>query len=672
MKRIYVLFFSLSLLLAQNEEEDKFHFEFENDSLEIKVGEEKQVTIRLLDKNGDLAQSPFYVFGQRKALSASPRISDSTGIATVTVKAFKPGKAYLRTRTITVDRNDRVSDRMIINVPYPPLERLVFDKTPEKLYAGTTTTFSVKVFDKAKLLRTDADVKLISSKNNVASFDKFMNLKAKKPGKITITATAEGVKQSFKLSIIKNPTSKIVFETKKNEIRTGDVLKLNVSALDKRGKKINDIPIEYSYTGSADYGTFGLPTSGLITDDGRFVAETAGMYTLIASSAGYSAQRTIKVTPRDVKKEIKLIGHGLITNAFTSDLWVWPGIGKHEGKDFAVTGTWGAAGEAYFWDVTDPSEMKIIDTVTVDARTVNDVKISEDGRVGVITREGASDRKNGFVILDVSDPYNVEITAAYNDDMTGGVHNVFIYENHVYAVNNGRKYDIINIDDPKNPFRVGRYELDTPGHGVHDVWVMDGIAYSSNWADGVHVVDVGGVKFSEKNRSKLKYNPFLAMAGQGSPGNPVKLSGAIDPNGHNHAAFPFISESTNKFYIIAGDEWGNQFGMAGGFHFWDFTNPKDPFETAVFQVPEAGSHNHWVHGDTLLASNYQGGLRIVDISGDLMGDIYSQGREIAFFKPIDNKGHKPNQTNVWGTMPYKGLIYFSDMYNGLWAVKLEK
>ena len=133
----------------------------------------------------------------------------------------------------------------------------------------------------------------------------------------------------------------------------------------------------------------------------------------------------------------------------------------------------------------------------------------------------------------------------------------------------------------------------------------------------------------------------------------------------------FISQSTNKFYIIAGDEWSNQFGMAGGFHFWDFTDPKKPVETAIFQVPEAGSHNHWVHGDTLLASNYQGGLRIVDISGELMGDIYSQGREIAFFKPIDNKGFKPNQTNVWGTMPYKGLIYFSDMYNGLWAVKLE-
>ena len=114
-------------------------------------------------------------------------------------------------------------------------------------------------------------------------------------------------------------------------------------------------------------------------------------------------------------------------------------------------------------DVTDPENMKIIDTVKVDARNVNDIKVSDDGRVGVITREGASNRKNGFVILNVSDPFNVKIISTFNDDMTGGVHNTFIYENHVYAVNNGRKYDIINIEDPENPFRVGIFELDTPG-----------------------------------------------------------------------------------------------------------------------------------------------------------------------------------------------------------------
>ena len=66
---------------------------------------------------------------------------------------------------------------------------------------------------------------------------------------------------------------------------------MNAKALDKRGKVLNDVPLNYSYTGQADYGTFGLPTSGLITDDGRFVAETAGMYTLSASSAGFSSPK---------------------------------------------------------------------------------------------------------------------------------------------------------------------------------------------------------------------------------------------------------------------------------------------------------------------------------------------------------------------------------------------
>ena len=351
-------------------------------------------------------------------------------------------------------------------------------------------------------------------------------------------------------------------------------------------------------------------------------------------------------------------------------------VGKHKGKDFAVTGTHSADGEAYFWDITDPSKMAIIDTIKVDARTVNDVKISEDGRVGIISREGASNRKNGLVILDVTDPFNVKITKMYDDNLTGGVHNVFIYQDHVYALSAGTRYDIINISDPSNPFRVGSYELDTPGHSIHDVWVENGIAYSSNWADGVHIVDVGGVPQTEQSRDKKNFNPFLALAGKGSPGNPIKLASKSDPNGHNHATFPFVSQSTDKFYMINGDEWAKRIPGSeesiyqGGFHFVDFTDIDNPVETAIYQVPEVGSHNHWVEGDILYAGYYYGGIRVLDISGELLGDLYAQGREIAFFEGRDPNGKIPNETNVLGVIPYKGLIYFADHYNGLWAVKL--
>ena len=669
---------SCNLFGIQEESADTVKFIFEPDSIYLNVGETGILKVKMINKDGELAQSPFLIYGQpRRSLEASPRISDSTGYAEVMVKPHKSGMLKLRVRSVAVKREDRVYGAATVEVPKPKLKKVVFANPKTSLYQKTSIKMNADVFDEANLIRKDINIIYSTSDEEIAEFDDFGNLKTKKTGKVILTAKVEELESQLNLDVIKNPIKELTINSSKDKIRTGDVLHFIVNAFDRRKNIIADAPIEYSYKGKADYG-IGFPASAQITLDGRFVAETAGMYTIYASSNGLIVNKTIKVVNRNVGKELKLIGHGLISDVYTSDLWLWPGIGKHKGKDFAVTGTWGANGEAYFWDVTDPSNMTIIDTITVDARTVNDVKISEDGRVGVITREGASNRKNGFVVLDVTDPYNVKITAEFNDDMTGGVHNVFIYDNHVYAVNNGRKYDIINIEDPYNPFRVGRYELDTPGHGVHDVWVEDGIAYSSNWADGVHAVDVGGLKFNERNRKKIEYNPLLMKSGKGSPANPTHLASLVDPNGHNHAAFPFKSQSTDKFYIVAGDEWfpwrypgkPRPYQPRGGFHFLDFTDIDNPKEEAVYTITEAGSHNHWIKGDTLYAAYYNGGLRIVDISGELLGDLYRQGREIAFFLNSHSEGRIPNSTNVWGTIPYKGYIFYSDMYSGLYCMKL--
>ncbi len=613
----------------------------------------------------------------RRSLETYPRISDSTGFAKVKVKPYKPGALKLRTRSISIKREDRVYGELKITVPKPKLKRIVFNNLIDNLYEGTTVRLEPMVYDEANLIRDEVSVILASSNSKVAKIDGIGNLITLKSGNTTISATVDSLFLSIDLEVIKNPVRSLSLSSDQDKIRTGDVLRFNAVAYDRRDKVINDAPIQFSYNGKSIRGN-GLSASAQIMGDGRFVAETEGVYSISATSNGFIASKTIRVGPRNISKDVELIGHGLISNVKTSDLWIWPGIGKHKGKDFAVTGTWGANGETYFWDISDPSNMKIIDTVTVDARTVNDVKISEDGRVGVISREGASNRKNGFVILNVSDPYNVEILSNFNDDMTGGVHNTFIYEDHVFAVNNGRKYDIINIQDPKNPFRVGVYELSTPGHSIHDVWVEDGIAYSSNWADGVHAVDVGGLKFNEKNQKKIKFNPLLLKAGQGSPSNPVPLANMADPNGHNHAAFPFKSESVDKFYIVGGDEWfpwrypnkPRPYLPRGGFHFLDFTDINNPKEEAVYTITEAGSHNHWIKSDTLYAAYYNGGLRIVDISGELLGDLYRQGREIASYQIGHPEGHIKNAPNVWGTIPYKGYIFFSDMYSGLYCVKL--
>ena len=364
-------------------------------------------------------------------------------------------------------------------------------------------------------------------------------------------------------------------------IRTGDVVFFETRILDAAGQPVPDFPVRFATSARPASGIVAPGAAGMVEQDGAFVAERAGLHTVVAVAGPHTAVTTLDVAPRDVKKAVEVVGHGPVRDRHTSDLWVWE---APNGRDYAITGTWGADGHAYFWDVTDPASIQLVDTVRVDARTVNDVKVSEDGRTAIISREGASNRKNGLVILDVSNPTDgVRVIARYDDQLNGGVHNVFIAENHVYALSNGRRYDIVNIEDPTTPYRVGRFELPTPGHGIHDVWVVDGIAYSSNWHDGVVAVDVGG-------------------GGQGgSPNNPVMLGSQTHPSGWNHAAFPYKSQSTGKFYVFAGDEafpyetddrpGAPPTRAAGWIHIIEWDEWTEPREVARYQVPEAGTHN---------------------------------------------------------------------------------
>ena len=97
----------------------------------------------------------------------------------------------------------------------------------------------------------------------------------------------------------------------------------------------------------------------------------------------------------------------------------------------------------------------------------------------------------------------------------------------------------------------------------------------------------------------------------------------------------------------------------------------NPKEVARYEVPEAGTHNLWVDEDKLYIAYYQGGLRVVDISGELMGDLYKQGREIAKYFASSPDGFEANSPMAWGPQVYKGKVFFSDMNSGLWVIKVK-
>ncbi|KOF03208.1 hypothetical protein OB69_07830 [Roseivirga seohaensis subsp. aquiponti] len=611
-------------------------------NITMEVGQKKQITAYVME-NGKKLNDPINLLSRaRRSLSI-----DSTMMA----HAIQPGTYDI------VAVADGVRKNFQIKVNYPAIAEVKIDDIPQKIYAGTSVALKYHVIDKSGATRDDVDVQFSSMYTNIAEVDDFGTVNTLIPGKATITVKAENVTNTITVNVVSNPIVKIQLEAEMNTARTGDVFHFKAKALDKNGKIVPDAPIFYSFSGVADNTS--QSASGLIKNDGRFVADEAGRYTVTASCGVASASKTLKITPREVTRKIEMVGQGSVNDKHTSDFWVWEGI---DGRDYAVTGTWGADGTAYFWDVTDPSNISKIDSVQVDARTVNDVKISEDGKICVISREGASDRKNGLVIIDVSNPRDVEIISRFDENMTGGVHNVFISGDYLYALSGGQKYYIIDIKDPKNPRAVSKFELDTPGHSIHDVWVEDGIAYSSNWADGIQLVDVGN-----------------GIAG-GSPENPKQFASYAYPNKANHASFPFRSPSTGKFYVIGGDEifpYGLNTGkggvnMAGGYlHVVDFTDLENPEEVARFEIPYAGSHNYWIEGETLYVAFYNAGVRVVDLSGELMGDLRKQGREIAWIIPNDANGYTANAPFTWGAQLHKGHVFFSDWNSGLWSAKLE-
>ena len=572
------------------------------------------------------------------------------------VTAEAPGTHEIIALRPATETQARISKRISVTVSQPAVAEIVFDAPPVPVYAGTRVPLSVKARTATNREREDVTVQVESSAPEVATVDRLHRMTAKAPGRVVLTARAAGQTATKTLEVVANPVASLDLSGGADSARTGDVLDFDATARTEAGTAVGDAPIRYAVR--TDHTEEIAPgATAEIGSDGRFVAEDAGQYTVVATSGRHIATHTVTITPRGLEGEIEVVGRGRVSTVHTSDLWVWE---APDGRDYALTGTWGGNGEAYFWDVTDPSDITPVDTVTVDARTVNDVKVSDDGRTCIISREGASDRKNGMVILDCSDPTDVSIVTEYTHRLTGGVHNLFISEDHVYALSNGRRYEIINIEDRANPTRVTDFELETPGHSIHDVWVDDGIAYSSNWDDGIVMVDVGnGVK-------------------GGSPSNPVEIGRYAYPSGWNHAAFPYTDAATGKDWVVAGDEaFPNGLNTeneptipAGWLHFVDVTDPETPSEEARYRVPEAGSHNFWVDGDTLYVAYYNAGLRVVDLSGDLKGNLYEQGREIAHLKSYDPEGRIPNAAMAWGPQPYKGHIFFSDWNSGLWAVEL--
>src|SRR2546430_1881600 len=194
----------------------------------------------------------------------------------------------------------------------------------------------------------------------------------------------------------------------------------------------------------------------------------------------------VQVAPRNLTRPVTIVGRLPLKGLPGAELWLHPD-GKH-----AYMSTIGD--RIYAIDVSDPAKPVFTDSVVVDARVVNDVMTTEDGKYGVLTREGASTRKNGIVILSFEDAAHPKAIAEFTETVTGGVHSTYVYQGRVYLTDDATgSMRVIDIRDPYHPKQVARWQVERPeaGRTLHDIDVRDGLATRADWEDGLVILDGG-------------------------------------------------------------------------------------------------------------------------------------------------------------------------------------
>ncbi|MBI1723368.1 MAG: Ig-like domain-containing protein [Gemmatimonadetes bacterium] len=568
------------------------------------------------------------------------------GMVTVRVVAALPGAP---SRPVTVR----------VRVHSPPASRVEIAPAVSRLLVGQRLRLEALPYASNGDRRYD-EIRWTSSAPRVVSVGDDGRLTARAVGRATLTAAAGAASATLAVTVTPNTIRRLEITGGAPGARTGDVLRFGVVARDAAGREISGVTPTWSLT----------PGQGLIDHDGTFVAYAPGTYVVTADFGSVSTETSVRVAYRNVRRPTRTIGRLPVARMPTAEFWPHPD-GRH-----AYLTTIGD--RMYAVDISDPAHLAFTDSIIVDARTINDVMTTPDGRFGVITREGASNRRNGIVILSLEDPAHPRVIGEYTETVTGGVHSSYVYSQprygtHIYITDDATgSMRVIDINDAAHPREVARFQVDAPeaGRYLHDVDLWDGLAYLSYWDNGLVIVDVGngmrgGSPTTPQLVSQLKYDLNDVYRRVEEEGGPGFTRGTHTAWRHRSRPLVFVGD---EVYSAPGAGMKRMFGRL---HVIDVTEINHPREIAWYEPPDGGSHNVWVAGDTLYLGDYQGGLRVVDISGDLRGDLLAAGREMAWLATGDSRGTTPNAPMAWGAFWHNGLIWANDLNSGLWAVRLE-
>ena len=454
---------------------------------------------------------------------------------------------------------------------------------------------------------------------------------------LTVTISAEGVDPAL-------PEDFTLSANQALEIAARELTSTGTVTISANDNTVEELDKEVTVSGTVAGATDVTGPSGVtltITDD-----DEPAVTTCTEGTAGVNLCSNIDLMSY---LPINDIGGGI-----GSDIWGW--TDSSTGKGYAMMGR--STGTA-FVDISDPLRPIYLGDLPPHSGDSQwrDMKVYLD-HAFIVTEASRS----GLQVFDLtrlrtvsSPPVTFSESAHYSG--FSDAHNIAINEDSGFAYAVGTDtceggLHMINIQNPTNPTSAGCFSGDGYTHDAQCVNYIGPdpdhqgaeICFNSN-TDTLTVVDVTN-KAAPEMLSRTGYTG----------------------SGYTHQGW--LTE--DHAYFVLGDEYDESRDptvTGTTTYLWDVSDLDSPalVGTHVSTTTRAIDHNQYIKGKYTYQSNYQAGLRILDVTDIANGNL----TEVAFFDMVPDADSPLLYEGTWGNYPFfdSGIVVVSERTQGLFVLR---
>ncbi len=353
---------------------------------------------------------------------------------------------------------------------------------------------------------------------------------------------------------------------------------------------------------------------------------------------------------------------GTPSTATLNDIWGW--TDPQDGKEYAIVlrrdGT-------SFVDVSVPSDPRFVGYLPITAganpNVWHDVKVYQNRAYIVADGAGA----HGMQVFDLTQLRGVTSPRVFAPNSVyrniNSAHNIAINTasgfGYIVGASGGGTtcgggLHMVDLRNPAAPVFAGCF-ADTQtgriGTGyTHDVQCVNYIGPDAQYAGREICFGANETAISIADVT-VKSAP-IAIARAGYPGVAYTHQGWL---------------TEDQRYFLVNDELDEQQGTANTRTLiWDVTDLDDPIlVTQYFGPTRATDHNHYIRGTRMFMSNYQYGLRVVDVSAP------TAPIQLGFFDTAPTLSNTPGFGGSWSNYPFfaSGIIVMSSSTEGFFVLR---